>query len=210
MFQPGDRVRWESLGEDGFPIVRYGFVGGSNGDHTRVAVMLDDELKGTTVVDLTQLAPVTITNIELRLEGTDLLSEPSLRHGLVHLWTAEADQAGLEIRHVLPRHDVGPPEPGDGCVLAEIHAGGEQYILRADCDDNLAREAVRIHIDHPTSSRSRSTRPRALTIRLRRFAHVVRRHEPGHVVEDTDVVQFSPQAEHGLVLDHILHQVTNA
>ncbi|MEO6652647.1 MAG: hypothetical protein ABIP17_08320, partial [Ilumatobacteraceae bacterium] len=73
MFQPGDRVRWESLGDDGFPVVRYGFVGGLNGDATCVAVMLDDALKGDTVVALDQLAAVTITNIELRLNGTDLL-----------------------------------------------------------------------------------------------------------------------------------------
>jgi hypothetical protein len=150
MFQPGDRVRWESLGDDGFPIVRYGFVGGSNGDRTRVAVMLDDELKGNRVVDLDQLEAVTITNIELRLEGTDLLSDPSLRHGLVHLWTAEADQAGLEINSVQPRHDVGPQGPGDGCVLAEIDSGGRHYVLRADCDDHLAREAVRIHVTPPS------------------------------------------------------------
>ena len=98
MFQPGDRVRWESVGDDGFPIVRYGFVGGTNGDHTRVAVMLDGDLKGDTVVDLDQLEPVTITNIELRLEGADLLSDASMRQGIVNLWTAEADQAGLEVR----------------------------------------------------------------------------------------------------------------
>ena len=28
MFSHGDRVRWESVGEDGLPMVRYGFVGG--------------------------------------------------------------------------------------------------------------------------------------------------------------------------------------
>ena len=151
MFQPGDRVRWESLGDDGFPIVRYGFVGGSNGDRTRVAVMLDGELKGDTVVDLDQLEAVTITNIELRLEGTDLLSDPSLRQGLVHLWTAEADQAGLEIDEVQPRHDVTTPTPGDGCILAEVDSGGQHYVLRADCDDVLTHDAVRIHIAPPGS-----------------------------------------------------------
>ena len=98
MFQPGDRVRWASLGDDGFPIVRYGFVRGSNGDHDRVAVMLDGDLKGDTVVDLDQLEPVTITNIELHLQGIDLLADASLRQGIVNLWTAEADQAGLEVQ----------------------------------------------------------------------------------------------------------------
>ena len=48
-FQPGDRVRWESVGDDGLPLVRYGFVGAgvANG---QVHVMLDGEFKGTTVL----------------------------------------------------------------------------------------------------------------------------------------------------------------
>src|SRR5690606_37370868 len=100
MLQPGDRVRWETVDPDGFPVVRYGFVGGSNGDGSKVAVMLDGDLKGDRVVDLHQLEPVTITSVELRLEGADLLDDPSLRQGLVNLWTAEADQAGLEIRSI--------------------------------------------------------------------------------------------------------------
>src|SRR5690606_50328 len=95
--EPGDRVRWETIGDDGFPLVLYGFVGGTNGDPNKVAVMFDGDLKGDTVIDLDQLAPVTITNVELRLAGADLLDDPSLRQGLVNLWRAEAEQAGLEI-----------------------------------------------------------------------------------------------------------------
>jgi hypothetical protein len=131
MFQPGDRVRWESLGDDGFPVVRYGFVGGSNGDRSRVAVMLDGELKGDTVVDLDQLEPVTITNIELRLHGADLLSEQNLRQGLVNLWAAEADQAGLEVRSLEYLGPQGWGTSSDGCALAELRSGGQHYILRA-------------------------------------------------------------------------------
>lgn len=145
MFEAGDRVRWESLGDDGFPIVRYGFVGGSNGDHTRVAVMLDGDLKGDTVVDRDQLEPVTITNVELRLRGTDLITDPSLRHGLVNLWTAEADQAGLQIRAVEPLHDTAEMVLERGCMLAEVHSGGRSYVLRADRDDVLD-DAVRVHV----------------------------------------------------------------
>jgi hypothetical protein len=148
MFQPGDRVRWESLGDDGLPMVRYGFVGGSNGDRTRVAVMLDDELKGDTVVDLDQLEPVTITNIELRLNGSDLLTDPSLRVGLVNLWTAEADQAGLEVRSLAY---LGPEHFGvstTGCALAELRSGGQQYILRALTPDP-DMVYVRADLPHP-------------------------------------------------------------
>lgn len=130
MFQPGDRVRWMTTGDDGLPLVRYGFVGGLNGDATRVAVMLDGELKGDRVVPQSELAPVEIGTVELRLEGADLLDDPSLRQGLVNLWAAEADQAGLEIREVSPL-GTGVREAGDGFALAELRAAGQQWVLRA-------------------------------------------------------------------------------
>ncbi len=130
MFQPGDRVRWMTTGDDGLPLVRYGFVGGLNGDATRVAVMLDGELKGDRVVPHAELAPVEIGTVELRLEGADLLDDPSLRQGLVNLWTAEADQAGLEIRDVSPL-GTGVREAGDCFALAELRAAGQQWVLKA-------------------------------------------------------------------------------
>ena len=131
MLQPGDRVRWETTGDDGLPLVRYGFVGGANGDGNRVVVMLDGDLKGDRVLDLDQLEPVSVTNVELRLQGSDLLDDPSLRQGLVNLWSAEADQAGLEI---VALHCLGTgvrDAVGDGFALAELHAGSQQYVLRA-------------------------------------------------------------------------------
>lgn len=134
MFQPGDRVRWVTIDEDGFPVVRYGFVGGANGDGTKIAVMLDGELKGDRVVDLDQLEPVTITNVELRLTGADLLDDPSLRQGLVNLWTAEADQAGLEIRSI-DCLDSDGREPDACFALAEVWAAGRPWVLRAHPDE---------------------------------------------------------------------------
>jgi hypothetical protein len=131
MFQPGDRVRWETTGDDGLPLVRYGFVGGCNGFGNRVAVMFDGQLKGDTIVELDQLAPVTITNVELRLHGADLLDDPSLRQGLVSLWSAEADQAGLEVRSIQLLGTGVRDTVGDGFALAELHSGGQQYVLRA-------------------------------------------------------------------------------
>lgn len=143
MFQPGDRVRWASLGDDGFPIVRYGFVRGPNGDRDRVAVLLDGELKGDTVVHLDQLEAVTITNIELRLHGADLLDDASMRQGIVNLWTAEADQAGLEVRSLDYLGHRGWGSCDEGCALAELRAGGMQYILRAlpRTDDSICVKA---------------------------------------------------------------------
>lgn len=131
MLQPGDRVRWETTGDDGLPLVRYGFVGGANGDGNRVVVMLDGDLKGDRVIEIDQLEPVSVTNVELRLHGSDLLDDPSLRQGLVNLWSAEADQAGLEI---VALHCLGTgvrDSVGDGFALAELHAGSQQYVLRA-------------------------------------------------------------------------------
>ena len=133
MFQAGDRVRWVTIDEDGFPAVRYGFVGGANGDGTKIAVMLDGELTGDRVVDLDQLEPVTITNVELRLTGADLLDDPSLRQGLVNLWTAEADQAGLEIRSI-DCLDTDVPEPDACFALAEVWAAGRPWVLTARPD----------------------------------------------------------------------------
>jgi len=128
-FQPGDRVRWESVGDDGLPLVRYGFVGAgvANG---QVHVMLDGEFKGTTVLPADDLAHVHVTNLELRVAGDDLLTDPALRQGLVHLWSAEADAAGLDLGPVVfLTHQalaIGAPVP-----LARFEAGGQQYLLRA-------------------------------------------------------------------------------
>lgn len=132
-FQPGDRVRWLTTGDDGLPLVRYGFVGGVNGDSSRVAVMLDGELKGDTVIPRHELAPVAIHTVELRLQGIDLLDDPSLRQGLVNLWAAEADQAGLEIRDVEPLGD-GVRESGTCFALAELRAAGQRWVLKAHPD----------------------------------------------------------------------------
>jgi len=141
--EPGDRVRWETIGDDGFPLVLYGFVGGTNGDASKVAVMFDGDLKGDTVVDLDQLAPVTITNVELRLHGADLLADPSLRQGLVNLWRAEAEQAGLEIVQ-LECLGTGV-RSGDGFALAELWAGAQRYVLHA-CQEP-PHDMVRVRAD---------------------------------------------------------------
>jgi len=145
MFQPGDRVRWLTTGDDGLPLARYGFVGGTNGDATRVAVMLDGELKGDHIISLDELAPVEITTVELRLEGADLLEDPSLRQGLINLWSAEADDAGLEIR-TISTLDVDDHVNGS-LALAELRAAGQAWILLASRD---APDAIWVRAVPPT------------------------------------------------------------
>jgi hypothetical protein len=147
MFQPGDRVRWETTGDDGLPLVRYGFVGGTNGGHTHIAVMLDGDLAGDTVVEYAQLAPVSITTVELHLHGSDLLDDPALRQGLVNLWSAEADQAGLEIRAVVCL-GAGVRATSNGYALAELWAGSQQYVLTASADPTADTVKIRADLPH--------------------------------------------------------------
>jgi hypothetical protein len=146
-FHPGDRVRVESTGDDGYPLVRYGFVGTCGADGEPVMVLLDDDLNSCTVVDRTSVLPVTVTTVELRLDGADLLHDPSLRQGLVSLWSAEAEAAGLEIS-ALHHVGTGKRDSGDSYMLAELTAGGEQYVLRAVCHPNES-DVVRVRADRP-------------------------------------------------------------
>jgi hypothetical protein len=146
LFQHGDRVRYATTGEDGFPLVRYGWVGGDSLDDGPVMVLLDGELGGD-VVDLDKLEPVHICSVTLTLDGTDLLDDPSLRQGLVNLWRAEAETAGLQIASL---HSIGTGirDSLDGFALAELNSGGDRYVLRAiKCPHQP--NAVMVHADRP-------------------------------------------------------------
>ncbi|MFZ4810083.1 MAG: hypothetical protein ACOYL9_01950 [Ilumatobacteraceae bacterium] len=144
--RPGDRVRVETTGDDGFPVVRYGFVGGVTGTEGPVVVMLDGELGGD-VIDLRHVQPVSITNVELRLVGDDLMHDPALRRGLVALWHAEADSAGLDVGSLHSLGD-GLRDSSESWALAELVAGGEHYVVRAFCLPNDP-EVVRVRADRP-------------------------------------------------------------
>ncbi len=128
-FRPGDRIRLATTGDDGFPLVRYGFIGGVAGSAGPVVVMLDGELGGD-IVDLADVEGVMVTTVELRLAGTDLVDDPELRRGLVALWHAEADSAGLDVDSLHPIGD-GMRDSSDSWALAELVAGGEHYVVRA-------------------------------------------------------------------------------
>lgn len=127
-FHHGDRIRYASTGDDGFPVVRYGFVGGTTGDDGPVVVMLDGELGGD-VVDAATLQPVHISNVTLTLEGSGLLDDPSLRQALVNMWIAEAESAGLQIASI-DRRGAGVRDASAGYAIAELSSAGEQYTLR--------------------------------------------------------------------------------
>lgn len=146
MFRPGDRIRVECVDDDGLPLVRYGFVGGVAGTNGPVVVMLDGELGGD-ILDVAVLQHVTITTVELCLNGSDLMTEPLLRRGLVALWHAEADSAGLDVDSLHPLGD-GLRDSSDSWALAELVAGGEQYVVRAFHVPNEP-ELVRVRADRP-------------------------------------------------------------
>lgn len=143
-FTLGDRVRWVTMGDDGLPLVRYGFVGGVAGEDGPVMVMLDGELSGD-VIELDQLEPVTITNVELHFDGLDLIDDPELRRGLVHLWQAEAESAGLDV-DAMETLGTGQLLPDESWSLAALTSGGEQYVVRA-LRDNTDPSVVLIRAD---------------------------------------------------------------
>ena len=93
-------------------------------------VMLDGELSGD-VIALDQLEPVSITNVELHLDGPDLIDDPTCASGLVHLWQAEAEQAGLDVDASMECLGAGERLPDHSWSLAALTSGGEQYVVRA-------------------------------------------------------------------------------
>ncbi len=145
-YRPGDRVRVVTTGDDGLPLVRYGSVGGMTGRNGPIVVMLDGELGGD-VLDPSEVEPVSVTCLELCLTGDDLVDDGELRRGLVGLWHAEADAAGLDIEALHPLPEA-LRDSSESWVLAELTAGGEHYVLRAVRSPNEPG-AVRLRADRP-------------------------------------------------------------
>lgn len=129
---PGDRIRLVGNDEDGLPYVRYGFITHTGPDpavSTVVTVLLDGELSGETVPQ-ERVQLVTVSNIELRLHGADLVADPVLRRGLVGMWCAEAETAGVALDKLCPLGD-GEREPDGSWLLAHARAADDRYAIRA-------------------------------------------------------------------------------
>lgn len=127
-FEHGDRVRCSTTGDDGLPLVRYGFVRSMMSDAGPVVVMFDGDIGGE-VIETAHVELVSITSIELRLDGADLLDDPDLRRGLTPLWQAEAEEAGLDVDSVIVHE--GKQESIHCWSLASLMSGGVHYVLRA-------------------------------------------------------------------------------
>jgi hypothetical protein len=129
VFRAGDRIRVERTGDDGLPLVRYGFVGGIPSGVGPIVVMLDGDLGGS-IVEPHEIRHVELGTVELNLSGADLLDDPELRRGLVALWQAEADSAGLEVGRLRPIGD-GRRDSDDSWALAELTFGDQLYVVHA-------------------------------------------------------------------------------
>lgn len=146
LFSHGDRIRYSTVDDDGLPLVRYGFVDGVTDPTGPIVVMLDGELSGD-IVTAGEIEPVHVSNVTLTLAGSDLLDDPSLRQGLVNLWAAEAEAAGLEIAS-LHCTGTGVRDSSGGYALAELSSGGDHYVLRGIvCPHD--RDAVIVHAARP-------------------------------------------------------------
>jgi hypothetical protein len=145
-FHVGDRVRFELTGSDGLPLVRYGFVSATDDTTAMVSVLFDGELRSLSV-RACDVVLVDVTTVELVLPGREVCDDPRLRSGLIAMWRAEADQAGLAVDalHTVDEHDGrGLRDANDSWMLAELMSGGEQYVVRAvTCPDEPGLVRVR-------------------------------------------------------------------
>lgn len=147
----GDRVRASLTAEDGLPLVRYGFVRSAGRRPATVVVMFDGEIGGEEL-PIDQLEPVSVTSLDLRLEGDGLLDDPDLRRGLAPLWQAEAEDAGLDVDGVIHLNGDGAGSNGSW-ALAHFSSGGERYVLRAE-PLGMQSYAIRVHADAFRTGRS--------------------------------------------------------
>jgi hypothetical protein len=145
-FRRGERVRISTVDDDGFPIVRYGFVSGNTASPGPVVVEFDDMLSEV-IVDSSEVDLVTPTTVELTLTGIDLSQDPDLRSGLAAMWHAEADVAGLRVAALFPL-GAGLRDSSDTWALAEFTFEGETYVVRVHTDPN-APDVVSVRAERP-------------------------------------------------------------
>jgi hypothetical protein len=145
-FRRGERVRVSTVDDDGFPIVRYGFVSGDTATHGPVVVEFDDMLSEV-IVDSSEVDRVTPTTVELTLTGIDLSQDPDLRSGLAAMWHAEADLAGLRVAALFPL-GAGLRDSSDTWALAEFTFEGETYVVRVHTDPNTP-DIVSVRAERP-------------------------------------------------------------
>lgn len=145
-FRRGERVRVSTFDDDGFPIVRYGFVCSDTANHGPVVIEFDDMLSDV-IIDSSEVTRVTPTTVELVLTGIDLSDDPDLRSGLAAMWHAEADVAGLSVPALFPL-GAGLRDSSDTWALAEFTFEGETYVVRVHTDPNTPN-VVSVRAERP-------------------------------------------------------------
>jgi len=133
MFRTGDRVRVTRKSPEGAPAFEYGFLERIDDGRTHAVVLLDDELSPQRVA-LADIAPIEIATVELCIDTNNMETapsgEPALRDELIVLWQAEAEQAGIDVESLVAL-PTGSRADLDTWALAELHAGGVRFLLRA-------------------------------------------------------------------------------
>jgi len=133
MFRTGDRVRVTRRSPEGTPAFEYGFLERIDDGRTHAVVLLDDDLRPQRVA-LADIAPIEIATVELCIDTKNMetapAGEPALRDELVVLWQAEAEQAGIDIERLVAL-PTGSRADLATWALAELHAGGVRFLLRA-------------------------------------------------------------------------------
>lgn len=141
----GRRVRVRTVDDNGLPLIRYGTVKETSAGGP-VVVAFDDSADGE-IVDGSEVETVSISTVELVLDGVDLADMPALRQGLAAMWRAEADLAGVEViaMYVL---GAGLRDGSDTWALAEVTDSQATYVVRVHTDPN-APNTVRVRADRP-------------------------------------------------------------
>jgi hypothetical protein len=131
----GDRVRVHRTDEAGMAVFVYGYLDRVDHEKDYAFVFVDDELRASHC-PLRDVQPVQITTVEVRFDSSELClalaHNPPLRRGLVFMWQAEAELAGIELDRLEPLGDDGNglDDHVDSWALAVLEAGGETFWLR--------------------------------------------------------------------------------
>lgn len=137
MMRGGERVCVRTVDDEGIPIVRYGTIAA---DHrgSGPAVVIFDDLSGSDLVDVSEIAGVDYDTVELRFAGTDVMHDADLRRGLAPMWRAEADLAGLAVQALFPLGEGGAGvfDGEASWTLAEFTVHGATHVVRATVDAN--------------------------------------------------------------------------
>lgn len=131
----GDRVRVRRTDGEGLGHVVYGYLDRVDAEKGYAFVFVDDELRASHCV-LHDVDAVEIGNVEVRFDSSELClalaHNPHLRRGLVFMWQAEAELAGISVERLefLGHDGNGMHDHVDSWALASLVAGGESFWLR--------------------------------------------------------------------------------